>query len=186
MQKVLIINGAEVRDIAPGRFNESMLTAAHRLLSASAEIKVTRVADQYQVVEEQSKILWADTIIFQFPVYWFSAPSSLKKYFDDVYAHGLFFGNAKRYGEGGFLTDKRYMLSTSWNAPIEAFSYTNGLFEHTSPDELLASVHFTQQYVGMRRLPSFAAFNVIAQPNFEYWEKSWQTHLKTNVLSFSS
>ena len=84
MQKVLIINGAEERTIAPGKFNESMLMVAQSLLSSKAEVKITRVRDHYQVTEEQNKILWADTIIFQFPVYWFSVPSSLKKYFDDV------------------------------------------------------------------------------------------------------
>ncbi|MDE1463908.1 NAD(P)H-dependent oxidoreductase [Spartinivicinus poritis] len=183
MQKVLIINGAEERAIAPGRFNESMLAVAQALLLPKAEVKITRVKDHYQVAEEQNKILWADTIIFQFPVYWFSVPSSLKKYFDEVYAHGLFFGNAKRYGEGGFLTDKRYLLSTTWNAPAEAFSYINGLFEHTTPDDLLASVHFTQQYVGMKKLPSFAAFNIVAQPSVEYWQECWQSHLKMHLLN---
>ena len=102
------------------------------------------------------------------------------------YAHGLFFGNAKRYGEGGFLTDKRYLLSTTWNAPVEAFSYINGLFEHTTPDDLLASVHFTQQYIGMQRLPSFAAFNIITQPNVNYWQDCWQSHLKMYLLNSSS
>lgn len=182
MQKILIILGAEQRDVAPGRFNASMVDVAIQILKHNAEIQITRVANDYDIHEEQQKILWADVIIFQFPVYWFSAPSKLKRYFDDVYAHGLFFGNAQRYGDGGFLTEKKYMLSTTWNAPETSFQSGEGLFGEVSPDEVLAAVHLTQQYIGMKCIPSFHAMNIIQQPDFEAWASRYKDHLTKYIF----
>lgn len=38
---------------------------------------------------EQSKLLWADTVIFQFPLWWFSMPAIMKGWVERVYAYGL-------------------------------------------------------------------------------------------------
>ncbi|WP_027709218.1 NAD(P)H-dependent oxidoreductase [Zooshikella ganghwensis] len=181
MHKVLIINGAEQRKMAPGVFNESMVKSAQDLLSHYTEVKVSHIANHYDIKEEQEKILWADIIIFQFPVYWFNVPSTLKKYFDNVYEYGLFFGSSERYGDGGFLTKKHYMLSTTWNAPHEAFSYSNSLFSGKDPDDFLLAIHTTQQYIGMKQLPSFAAFNIVKDPRFGYWHTQWQNHLSQYI-----
>ncbi|MGI0119785.1 NAD(P)H-dependent oxidoreductase [Zooshikella sp. RANM57] len=183
MLKVLIINGAEQRKMAPSKFNESMIKTAKNLLTSYSKVRLSSVANHYDIKEEQEKILWADIIIFQFPVYWFNVSSTLKKYFDDVYEYGLFFGPSEPYGKGGYLTDKHYMLSTTWNAPIEAFSYSKGLFSKKQPDDLLLAIHTTQQYVGMQPLPSFAAFDIVKQPNFSHWQKQWQKHLTQYINS---
>ncbi|UDM32254.1 NAD(P)H-dependent oxidoreductase [Lentilactobacillus laojiaonis] len=37
-----------------------------------------------QIEQEQSRLQQADKIIFQFPMYWYSAPASLKSYLDQV------------------------------------------------------------------------------------------------------
>ncbi|MBU2712576.1 NAD(P)H-dependent oxidoreductase [Zooshikella harenae] len=183
MLKVLIINGAEQRKMAPGKFNESMIETTQNSLTSYTEVRVTHAASHYDIKEEQEKIIWADIIIFQFPVYWFNVPSSLKKFFDNVYEYGLFFGPSEHYGEGGYLTDKFYMLSTTWNAPIDAFSHTHGLFSKKHPDDLLLAIHTTQQYIGMQPLPSFSAFNIVKQPNFSHWQKQWQAHLTQYINS---
>ena len=69
------------------------------------------------VTLEQEKLLWADTVIFQFPLWWFSMPAILKGWFDRVYAYGFAYGVGEhsdtrwgdRYGEGT-LAGKRAML----------------------------------------------------------------------------
>lgn len=61
-------------------------------------------------------------------VYWMSVPYIFKKYIDEVYTAGL--GEvlckddgrtrsdlSKKYGSGGRKLRKKYMLSTTWNAP---------------------------------------------------------------------
>lgn len=41
------------------------------------------------VVAEQEKLLWADTIIFHFPIWWFGLPAILKGWVDRVFACGF-------------------------------------------------------------------------------------------------
>lgn len=60
------------------------------------------------VIEEQRRLLWADNVIFQFPIWWYSMPAILKGWVDRVYAAGFAYGIGKhegahwgrRFGEG--------------------------------------------------------------------------------------
>ncbi|MGU3362776.1 NAD(P)H-dependent oxidoreductase [Methylobacterium sp. M6A4_1b] len=69
------------------------------------------------VVAEQDKLRWADAVILQFPLWWFSMPAILKGWVDRVYALGFAYGVGEhsekrwgdRYGEG-VLAGKRAML----------------------------------------------------------------------------
>src|SRR5262249_52285019 len=66
---------------------------------------------------EQRKLLWADAVILQFPLWWFSMPAIMKGWIERVYAYGFAYGVGEhsdarwgdRYGEGT-LADKRAML----------------------------------------------------------------------------
>jgi NAD(P)H dehydrogenase (quinone) len=65
----------------------------------------TQAAD---VVEEQRKLLWADVIVLQFPIWWYGMPAILKGWVDRVYAYGFAYGLGphsggawgRRFGEG--------------------------------------------------------------------------------------
>ena len=69
------------------------------------------------IVAEQDKLRWADTVILQFPLWWFSMPAILKGWVDRVYAYGFAYGVGEhsdrhwgdRYGEGA-MAGKRAML----------------------------------------------------------------------------
>jgi NAD(P)H dehydrogenase (quinone) len=69
------------------------------------------------VSEEQRRLLWADAVILQFPLWWFSMPAILKGWVERVFAHGFAYGVGEhsdrrwgdRYGEGVFV-GKRAML----------------------------------------------------------------------------
>ena len=69
------------------------------------------------VKTEQEKLLWADTLILQFPLWWYSMPAILKGWVDRVYAFGFAYGVGERsdthwgdrFGEGT-LAGKRAML----------------------------------------------------------------------------
>ncbi|OHC12983.1 MAG: NAD(P)H dehydrogenase, partial [Pseudomonadales bacterium GWC1_66_9] len=66
---------------------------------------------------EQDKLRWADAVILQFPLWWFSMPAILKGWVERVYAYGFAYGVGEhsdarwgdRYGEG-MLAGKRAML----------------------------------------------------------------------------
>lgn len=69
------------------------------------------------IAREQDKLRWADAVILQFPLWWFSMPAILKGWVDRVYACGFAYGVGEhsdahwgdRYGEGS-LAGKRAML----------------------------------------------------------------------------
>ncbi len=69
------------------------------------------------VKAEQEKLLWADMLILQFPLWWYHMPAILKGWVDRVYAFGFAYGVGERsdthwgdrFGEGT-LAGKRAML----------------------------------------------------------------------------
>lgn len=74
-------------------------------------------AQSSDIADEQRKLMSADALILQFPLWWFSMPAIMKGWVDRVYAHGLAYGVGEhsdarwgdRYGEGTFA-GKRAML----------------------------------------------------------------------------
>jgi NAD(P)H dehydrogenase (quinone) len=79
---------------------------------------------------EIEKIAWCDTLILQFPLYWFSLPAMLKGWIDRVFVPGFAFGSGKWYERGG-LTGKRAMLCITMAAypQMMAADGLNGLMD---------------------------------------------------------
>ena len=44
------------------------------------------------VLKEHEKLLWADTVILQFPLWWFTMPAILKGWVDRVFSCGFAYG----------------------------------------------------------------------------------------------
>jgi NAD(P)H dehydrogenase (quinone) len=71
-----------------------------------------------EIAEEQRRLLWADVVILQFPIWWYGMPAILKGWIDRVYAYGFAYGVGphggpnwgKRFGEGT-LQGKRAMIT---------------------------------------------------------------------------
>lgn len=108
--------------------------------------------------EEQEKIAWADTLVFQFPLWWFGPPALLKGWFDRVLVQGFAFGvrdgagRTRRYGDGG-LAGRRALVVTSVGARESSFG-PRGIHGHI--DEVLWPVlHGTFWYTGMAALPPY-------------------------------
>lgn len=126
------------------------------------------------VAAEQQKLLWADAVIFQFPLWWFSVPAILKGWFDRVYAYGFAFGVGQqggerwgdRYGEGTLL-GRRALLSVTVGGREPQYSRrgVNGALE----DVLWPLQHGCLFYPGMAVLEPF----VIYQAN-HLDEARWQ------------
>jgi NAD(P)H dehydrogenase (quinone) len=112
------------------------------------------------IAREQAKLLWADALILQFPLWWFSMPAILKGWVERVYAYGFAYGVGEhsdarwgdRYGEGTFK-GKRAMLVVT----------TGGWESHYSPrgingpidDVLFPIQHGILYYPGFDVLPPF-------------------------------
>ena len=115
------------------------------------------------IAAEQEKLKWADAVIFQFPLWWFSMPAIMKGWVERVYAYGFAYGVGEhsdhrwgdRYGEGS-LAGKRSMLVVT----------TGGWEPHYSPrgingpiDDLLFPInHGILFYPGFDVLPPFVTY----------------------------
>lgn len=183
MATALLINGAEPREpMASGRLNTLLLGAARAELTSTHSVLSTTVRDGYDAAIEREKFHAADLVIFQFPVYWFALPPTLKRYIDDVYAYGSFFGPTEAYGRGGLLTGRDYLVSTTWNAASNDFGSGATILGERTPDDVLVSFHLTQQYVGLNPLPSFATYDVMQRPDADRSAARLREHLRRHVV----
>ena len=143
------------------------------LLATDARLKVASASRQEfatdgltaDVRAEIEKLLWADALILQFPLWWFAMPAILKGWVDRVYAYGFAYGVGEhsdkhwgdRFGEGT-LAGKRAMLIVT----------TGGWEEHYAArgvngpiDDLLFPInHGILYYPGYDVLPPFVAYRV--------------------------
>ncbi|WP_243387801.1 NAD(P)H-dependent oxidoreductase [Bacillus kexueae] len=183
MKNILIINGHEYYDFAKGELNKTLFHEMVATLSQKYEVKTTVVQEGYDVKEEQEKFKCADVVIYQTPMYWFSLPALFKKYIDEVYEYGVFFGGPEsQYGEGGLMKGKKYMFSTTWNAPAYAFNDEATFFKGEDIEGALAHLHNMQRYVGMEPLKSFSVHDVIKNPQVDTFIEQLHSHLK-NVFN---
>jgi modulator of drug activity B len=178
LKNILIINGHQKYDSSEGNLNQTLMDHMVRLLSEENKIKTTSVQNGYTISEEQEKFIWADVVIYQTPIYWFSVPGLLKTYMDEVYAYGVFFTGSRTYGGGGLLTNKKYMLSTTWNAPEKAFNDPTQFFKGNGLEAALRHLHSAHAFLGMEPLKSFACYDVIKNPNIYQFITDLAVHLK--------
>ena len=113
---------------------------------------------------EQSKLLCADTVIFQFPLWWFSMPAIMKGWVERVYAYGFAYGVGEhndshwgdRYGEGT-LAGKRAMLMVTaggWQPHYSARGINGPI------DDILFPIHHgILHYPGFDVLPPFVIYH---------------------------
>ncbi|TIM50665.1 NAD(P)H-dependent oxidoreductase [Mesorhizobium sp.] len=117
------------------------------------------------VKAEVDKLLWADTLILQFPLWWYAMPAILKGWVDRVYAYGFAYGvgehSDKRWGDRfgeGTLAGKRAMLIVTAGGWEEHYSArgVNGPI-----DDLLFPInHGILYYPGYDVLPPFVVYRV--------------------------
>ena len=85
----------------------------------------------------------------------------------------------KLYGTGGFLTKKRYWISTTWNAPEDAVCEPGQFFDARGLEGVLMPLHKQFQYMGIKPLaPSFAIFDVYKNPTVESDLLRWKSTLE--------
>ncbi len=115
-------------------------------------------------------------------------PWTLKKYIDEVFTegHGKLYASdgrtrsdaTQKYGSGGLLQGKSYMLSVTWNAPLEAFEDKEQFFHGVGVDGVYLAQHKANQFIGLDTLPTFMCNDVIKQPNVESDFARYRAHLE--------
>ncbi|MUG90738.1 NAD(P)H-dependent oxidoreductase [Bombella sp. ESL0385] len=189
-----LINGAKAFAHSAGRLNQTLQDyTATFLTSSGISISQTIIDHHYSIEEEIKAFQKADIILYQFPGWWMGTPWPLKKYMDEVFteAHGIFYKNdgrsrhdpTKLYGSGGLLQGKRFMVSTTWNAPLEAFEEPHQFFHGGGIDAVLFPFYRAHAFLGMERLPTFLATDVMKNPDIEAITTAYQHHLERVILT---
>lgn len=110
------------------------------------------------IAAELDKLLWADLVILNFPLFWCSLPAMLKGWIDRVLVSGTCYGGLRFYDRGG-LAGKRALLSFSLGGQQHMFADEAAV--HGGWEPMLRPLQRgTLAYVGMRVLPPFAAYHV--------------------------
>lgn len=113
MNKILLVSGH------PDFEKESVANRAafETLTKLLPEAEVNRLDVLYpnyifDVEKEQAKLVEADVIVFQFPIFWYSMPALLQKWIEDVFLNGFSHGP-----EGKALVGKKLVLLMTAGAP---------------------------------------------------------------------
>lgn len=188
MQKIFLINAGKSFAHSKGELNNTLTKIATDFLREKGhDVRVTTVDNGYDIEQEIQNYLWADTIIYQMPGWWMDTPWILKKYIDEVFTegHGLLYASdgrsradsSKKYGSGGLLQGRKYMLSLTWNAPLEAFEDPDQFFHGVGVDGVYLPFHKANQFIGLSPLPTFICNDVIKSPDIPAYTARYRQHL---------
>ena len=106
---------------------------------------------------ELDKLLWADLLVLNFPIFWFSAPAMLKGWIDRVLVSGVCYGGKRFYDQGG-LVGKKALVTVTLGGREHMFG--EGAIHGPLEDMLRPILRGTLAYVGLEVLPPFVAWHV--------------------------
>ena len=177
MKNIFIINGSHPFAHSGGKFNETLFNTTNSYFESleGFAVKLTQVGEDYNPKEEVEKFKWADVVIYHTPIWWFQIPFGFKKYLDIVFTEGYQNGIYKsdgrsrknpdiNYGTGGLLLGKKYILTTSWDAPKTAFTLEGEFFEQRSVN--------SRVMFGFHKMNAFTGMELLATHHFHDMEKN--------------
>ncbi|MGN7987120.1 NAD(P)H-dependent oxidoreductase [Pedobacter sp. 22226] len=197
MTKIFIINGGQKFGHSGGRFNETIANATADFFSSQDgfEVKTTNINHDYDPKGEVEKYVWADVVIYHTPIWWFQLPHGFKKYIDVVFTEGhkkgIYVSDGRKadnptrnYGTGGMLHGRKYMVTSSWNAPKEAFTLPEEFFMETSVDDgVLFGFHRMNAFTGMQRIDGIHFHDVEKNADINSALQQHEEHLTRNFLN---
>ena len=130
MKNVLIISGHT--DLSASVANKTILDTVHKELPEAEIVRLDSLYPDYKInVEaEQQRLVKADIIVLEFPVFWYSAPSILERWMEEAFKHGFSHGS-----NGNKLKGKKLVLSFTTGAPASMYS-RDGAMGYTIDDFL--------------------------------------------------
>ncbi|MBJ8681575.1 NAD(P)H-dependent oxidoreductase [Citrobacter freundii] len=123
------------------------------------------------VEHEQKLIEQHDSIILQFPLYWFNCPPLLKKWLDEVFTYGWAYGSTSRHAFKG----RKFSLAVSAGIKESDFSH-DGRYQY-SMQEILLPFEMTAKYVGANYLPFHAFYGAEDKFSQEELEKNVREYI---------
>jgi NAD(P)H dehydrogenase (quinone) len=159
--------GCEVRvsDLYAKRFNP-VASADDFTARAQADYLVYALEQRHayaqeslapDVAEEVANVIWADTVVLNFPIFWFSVPAIMKGWIDRVLLSGPFYGGLRFYDRGGMAGKTAWVTLTLGGRP---HMFGDGAIHGELETMLRHLLRGTLGYVGFRVLEPFVGFHI--------------------------
>lgn len=118
MKKILTVSGHP--DLNDSFANKTILEETKELLPEAEFACLDKLYPDFRidVQAEQERLLRADIIVLQYPLFWYSAPSLLHRWMEQTFTHGFSHGRT-----GDKLRSKQLVLSFTSGAPEEMYRY---------------------------------------------------------------
>lgn len=112
MSNILIVSGHT--DLNESVANKTILEEIAKKLPEAEIDYLDQLYPDYKidVKLEQEKLVKADVIVLQFPIFWYSIPSLMSKWMEDTFKHGFSHGST-----GDKLKGKKVVASFTTGAP---------------------------------------------------------------------
>ncbi len=173
MKHVLLLNlHQKYEGFANGNLTHDLMNEAKTFFTKHGyEVRETNIDKGYDVALELENFTWADVFFVQSPVYWMGLPWLAKKYVDEVFSGGnntvTYTSDgrsrddaSKKYGSGGLMPYKHYMLSFTYNCPESEFDNPDGFFDGMSVDQANVALHKLFQFCGAQPLKTYSVHDV--------------------------
>ncbi|MDN8272490.1 NAD(P)H-dependent oxidoreductase [Acinetobacter baumannii] len=131
-------------------------TIVNELIKTYPDLEVRDIFQLYpdykiDVSAEQEALLRHDTIILQYPMFWFNMPAILKLWFDEVFTYQFAYGS-----QGDKLKDKKVIISMTVGQK-EANMVND---QENLIDSFLKSVQHSIQYTQMQLSATYLLYEV--------------------------
>lgn len=135
MKKILIVSG-HTDTVTDSVANRTILELMESQLPGCRIDYLDRLYPDFKIdtAAEQEKLQWAEVIVLQFPVFWFSFPSIMHRWMEQTFLHGFSHGST-----GDKLQGKKLLLSYTTGAPAGAMNF----------EEFFGFVKAACQFTGM-------------------------------------
>ncbi|MET0244904.1 MAG: NAD(P)H-dependent oxidoreductase [Flavitalea sp.] len=127
--------------------------------------------ENINVAAEQALLQQFDSIVFQFPFYWFNSPGFLKKWMDEVLTHGWAYGSKSGFKLGG----KKIALAISAGLDEDELQH-NAQYKYTI-QELLRPFELSFEYVRADYRAPFVYYGIEYNSSKEWIERSVPMYL---------
>lgn len=116
MKNILIISGHT--DLNNSVVNKNILAQYEELLPEAKIVYLDKSYPDFKidVKAEQDKLVKADIIVLQYPVFWYHMPSIMERWMEETFTHGFAYGNT-----GDKLKGKKIIASFTLGSPIESY-----------------------------------------------------------------
>lgn len=142
MKNILVISGHT--DLSTSVANKTILETIEQNMPKAEIVRLDSLYPDFKIdVEtEQARLLKADIIVLEFPIFWYSAPSLLQRWMEETFKHGFSHGST-----GDKLKGKKLVLSFTTGAPASMYQ-KEGVMGYTI-DEFLPCFKATCNLCGM-------------------------------------